>query len=215
MKVACLFSGGKDSTLAAFLMSSNGYEPFLVTFLPEKKHSYMLHGEALNLTSLQAKAMGMKHYTFPVSGLKDKEVDEMLEHFKHLKNKERFEAICSGAVESEYQKQRIEYIGNELGLIIYTPLWKRFSLLNAYNEMEIIITKVSASGFSKEDLGKKLNEIKIKEQIHPFFEGGEAETAVIDAPFFNGRIEILEKIIEWHKDWGELIVKKAILNTKY
>ncbi|MEM4295309.1 MAG: diphthine--ammonia ligase [Candidatus Anstonellales archaeon] len=213
MRVACLFTGGKDSTLAAHLMESNGYETILVTFMPKRKHSYMLHSENLNLTKLQAKALGMHHYMFYVSGIKEREVSEMLTCLKKLKEELEFDAICSGAVESEYQKQRIDYISEKLHVPAFCPLWKRFSLLQAYEDMEILVVKVSAYGLDKNCLGKQFKDIK-NEFIHPFFEGGEAETAVLDAPFFNSRIIILKKEIKWHKDWGELIIKDAEIREK-
>jgi len=141
----------------------------------------------------------------------------MLEHLRLLKKTFDFNALCSGAVESEYQKQRIDFIANELRVPSFCPLWKRFSLLNAYNDMDIVIVKVSAYGLSKDDLGKRFSEIKEKIKkyhLHPFLEGGEAETAVLDAPFFYKKIVIKEKAIKWHGDWGELIIKKAGLIKK-
>ena len=67
-KVAVLFSGGKDSTLAAFYTSSMGFETVLVTFSPSREDSYMLHKPCLSLTPLQAEAMDMERFAFEVSG---------------------------------------------------------------------------------------------------------------------------------------------------
>jgi diphthine-ammonia ligase len=215
MDVVCLFSGGKDSTLATFLMQSNGYKVKLVTFIPENRHSYMLHAENLHLCKLQAKAMNLKHFSFKVSGIKEKEVDEMLEHLKKIRNE--FDALCSGAFESEYQKQRIDYIADKLKVPSFCPLWKRSSLINAYKNMNIIITKVAAEGLTYDDLGKDFNDFLDSSrnfEINKFFEGGEGETTVLDSIFFKKKIVVKKAKKIWHGTWGEFVIEKAVLVEK-
>ena len=208
-KIAVLFSGGKDSTLAAFYTSSMGFDPLLVTFSPKLEDSYMLHKPCLSLTPLQAKAMGMKLYSFDVSGEKEKEVDEMLKHLKKLD----VDGISTGAVESEYQKQRIDYIGEELGIPTYSFLWHRNKeVMDDFGEMEITLIKAAGYGISASDVGKPFR--IYHPYIHPFLEGGEGETAVLDAPFFNKRITIEKSEIRLGKDTAELVIKKASLKGK-
>jgi predicted ATP pyrophosphatase (TIGR00289 family) len=209
-KVAVLFSGGKDSTLAAFYTFSMGFDVVLVTFSPIQEDSYMLHKPCLSLTPLQAKAMGMEHRSFNVSGEKEREVDEMLKHLRGL----NIDGISTGAVESEYQKQRIDYIGEELGIPTYSFLWHRNrEVMEDFREMEIILIKASGYGISASDVGKPFKGY-YHPYIHPFLEGGEGETAVLDAPFFKKRISIVESEVGKTKDTAELVVKKAILAEK-
>ncbi len=203
--IAVLFSGGKDSVLTSFVMQSKGYEVSLVSFFPENKESFMLHSVCVEITGLLAKAMDVKHYVFEVSGRKEEEVEEMKEGLRKIKAK----GIASGAISSEYQKQRIDYIGEELGIPTYAPLWHK-KLKQDYREMEIILSSVSAMGLSKEDLGK--NAIEYMEEYN-YFEGGDAETLVLDAPFFKKRVRVeFEKI--WEGTGGYIKIVNAWLEGK-
>ncbi len=206
MKVAVLFSGGKDSTLASFVMQSSGYEVLLVSFFPENKDSFMLHSKALSVVSLQAEAMNLPLVKFNVTGEKEKEVEEMLVHLSKL----NINGIASGAIASEYQKQRIDYIAERLGVPSYSPLWHRFPYED-YKEMSIIFSSVSAMGLSREMLGESA--ISFLEKYNAF-EGGDAETLVLDAPFFKKSL-----LIDFDKKWdgysGEILIKKTKLVDKY
>ncbi len=57
----------------------------------------------------------------------------------------------------------------------------------------------------------KLNE---KYGIHIGFEGGEAETLVLDGPIFNKRIKIIDYQKIWEKDSGYFLIKEASLVDK-
>jgi len=46
------------------------------------------------------------------------------------------------------------------------------------------------------------------------FEGGEAETLVLDCPLFKKRIKIKEMDKVWDKDSGHVNIKKAVLVDK-
>jgi diphthamide synthase (EF-2-diphthine--ammonia ligase) len=50
--------------------------------------------------------------------------------------------------------------------------------------------------------------------MHLAFEGGEAETLVLDCPIFNKRIKILESSNVWDRDNGYLLITKAELEKK-
>ena len=205
MKVAVLFSGGKDSTLTAFLMNQLSFSITLVTFIPENKYSYMLHSRALEVVDFQAKAMGFPIKKFKVSGEKEKEVEEILKHLSSL----NIEGIASGAVSSEYQKQRIDFIANELNVPSYAPLWHKY-LLEDYKQMEVIFSSVSSMGLGEEHLGKPVDPFLLK---YNFFEGGEAETLVLNAPFFQKKLDIeFEKVFRGTS--GEIIIRSVKLVEK-
>jgi len=207
MKVGVLFSGGKDSTLTAFLMQSSGFDVELITFIPKKRNSYMLHSENLNVSGLVAEAMGLKQHVFYVSGEKEVEVEEMLESIRTL----NIQGLASGANASEYQRQRIEYIGEELALPTYAPLWHK-NYFQELSYLDIILVKYAAYGIDKYLLGKPFR--VYSDLIHPYLEGGEGETLVVDAPFFKYKVVIDDYLIKDYKTWGELIVKKAHLEGK-
>ena len=207
-KVACLFSGGKDSVFAAFWARYSGWDPILVTVIPEP-YSMMFHHPNAKWAKLQAEALGLEHVTF-VAG--KEELDELKEVLADLEIK----GIVTGAIASEYQKQRIDKIGYELDVPTYSPLWHkdRALLEEMIKYFEIYITAVSAEGLGPELLGKNFKELGKRKDIHPLLEGGEGETFVTNAPFFKKRIEILE----WKKEWdgvrGVAHIKDAKLVEK-
>jgi len=211
MKVAVLFSGGKDSAFATYWALYQGFEPVLVTVEPEE-YSMMFHHPNILFTKLQAKAMEMKQAFVKAT---DKNWEGKLkEAFLKLKAG----GIVTGAIASEYQRRRIENIGEELGIPTYCPLWHKEEALlpEMLENFEIFVTAVSAEGLGKELLGAPLSELVAKKipNIHPLLEGGEGETFVTDAPFFKKRIVIEE----WHKTWdgvrGVAEIKKARLVDK-
>jgi len=211
MRVAVLFSGGKDSCFAAFWALEQGFEPVLVTVEPEE-YSMMFHHPNIRFTRLQAKAMGLKQ-VFVKATEKDW-AEKLKAAFRRLKA----EGIVSGAIASEYQRRRIENVGEELGIPTYSPLWHKEETLlpEMLENMEIVVTAVSADGLGPELLGRPLAELVGKKVpgIHPLLEGGEGETFVCDAPFFSKRIVIEE----WKKNWdgvrGVALIKKARLVGK-
>jgi len=197
MQIACLFSGGKDSCFALFWALTQGFESVLITIKPEK-YSMMFHHPNINKTRLQAKVLAIKQYFLKTD---DAHWHETL---KALLKKLKIEGIVAGAVASEYQRRRIERLGEELGIPTYTPLWHKEDELmqEMLQYFETYITAVAAEGLGKEWLGRNFKELvkaKIK-NIHPFLEGGEGETFVANAPFFKKRI----KIKSWKKKWDKI-----------
>ena len=67
---------------------------------------------------------------------------------------------------------------------------------------------------SPEDALRELERISEKTYLHLAFEGGEAETLVIDGPIFKKRIEIIEADIDRHRDNGTYNVIDAKLVDK-
>ncbi len=206
MKVIHLFSGGKDSTLSAFIMLSQGFDVELVSFIPRNEDSYMLQSVNVKWTKLLAKALELKHHLFYVSGKKEIEIEEMLKHIKTLNP----EGLSSGALASEYQKQRVDWIGFRLNIPTFSPLWHR-DISNEIKEMEVIFTRYAAYGMNQDILGKRFKRIK---NIHPFLEGGEGETIVLDAPFFKYKLAIDRYHKQISAQSGELIIDKAHLVSK-
>lgn len=207
MKVGVLFSGGKDSTLTANMMHEQGFEVELITFFPKNKDSYMLHSASLKPTKIMAEeCLGFPYHSFEISGEKEKEVEEMLECIATLK----LDGIAAGAIASTYQKQRVEHIAKSLNLKFYAPIWHT-KPYNEYSKMKIILSKVAALGLDEKDLG---NDALPYLEKYNYFEGGDAETLVLDAPFFKKKLEITYKK-HWRKDHGEIeiINAKAIEKT--
>lgn len=227
MKLAGLFSGGKDSTFAVWKAIQEGHEIVsLVAFVSENPDSYMFHHPNIQLTRLQARSMELPIIMVPTKGEKEKELKDIENVLKRLKPK--IEGVTAGALASQYQKTRIETICKKLGLEVFSPAWHQ-EVEGYWNQLleegfRIIITKVACEGLGKEWLGREIDRKRFEElkqlsnkfHFHLGFEGGEAETFVIDCPLFRKRIEFKKTETIWDKETGSgfLEVKNAVLMGK-
>ena len=226
MKAAVLFSGGKDSTMAAYSAIKDGHElKYLVSVFSDNPASYMFHVANIHITELSAEAMGIPLIKKVTKGIKEEELEDLKNILIELKDK-GIEAIYSGALFSIYQKSRIDALCDELGLESCAPLWHRDPV--EYMEeiidlgFEVIITSVAAEGLDESWLGRKVDmdslleiiELNKKYKIHIGFEGGEAETLVLDGPIFNKRIKVMESENIWEGDSGYFLIKEAELEDK-
>jgi len=227
LNAACLFSGGKDSSLALLKAIKQGIKiKCLLAVKSKRKNSYMYHLPNIHLTELSAKALDLPLILIESTGIKEKELIELKETLKELKEKKIINAVVSGAIKSNYQKKRINDICNELKLKSITPLWHESEekLLNELieNNFKIIITGIAALGLTKEWLGRELNEKTIQElkKLNEKFalslvgEGGEFETLVLDMPLFKKKIKVIKAKKEFKGTSGQLNVLKAELENK-
>jgi len=223
MRVAALVSGGKDSALALYRALKEGYEvKFLVAMFPQREDSWMFHFPNIHLTDLFAKAAEIPLIRAETVGIKETEVEDL----KNLLATLDIEGVVSGAISSQYQRERIDKICRELNLKSIAPLWKEDSiqlLKEIINlNFEVVIVGVYAYGFDEGWLGRKINkatlndliELNDKYQISPVGEGGEYETLVLDAPFFKKKIRFLRVERIWENHSGYLLVREAKLVDK-
>jgi ABC transporter with metal-binding/Fe-S-binding domain ATP-binding protein len=227
MKLGVLFSGGKDSVLALYKGKQEGHEiKALITVISENPESYMYHVPNIELTKLQAEAMGIPIIIRTSKGEKEKELMDLKEAIKEAISKYSITGVTSGAIYSNYQKSRIDAICNELGIESLCPLWKnrpRDMLIEMVEHgFKVIISAVAAEGLGPEWLGKVLDIKTIDElcDLHNTCyvctggEGGEFETFVLDAPFFNKTVKIIDGEKIWEGMSGVYNVKNAVLVDK-
>ena len=219
MRLASLFSGGKDSTYASFLASREGELVYLVTVKPRREDSWMFHTVNLHLVPLLAEAQGFELVTVESSGEKEAELEDLKQALGALD----IDGIVTGAIASSYQKKRVDAICVELGLAHVSPLWGRTSpeLLDEVIEagMDVIVTTVAAMGLDESWLGRildrdaagELKELSMRHGFDVCGEGGEFETLVVDAPWFGMRLEIVEAMKEWDGVRGSYVVEEARL----
>jgi ABC transporter with metal-binding/Fe-S-binding domain ATP-binding protein len=220
MRVASLFSGGKDSIYAIYIAEQHGWDiTNLVTIIPENKDSWMYHSVNIHLVDELSEAINI-----PIEKKisKGKKEDELID-LKKILSKLDVDGVISGALASEYQRTRIEKICYELKIRSFTPIWHKNQELILRNQVDagfiIIITGVFAHGLDETWLGKIIDENCINElvQLQTKFgfniagEGGEFETLVIDGPIFNKKLVLDEVLKEWKRDNGILKVKKSHL----
>ena len=62
MKLAALFSGGKDSTYSIYKARQMGHDvKCLITLFPKSPNSHLLHFPNIQLTELQSETMNIPH----------------------------------------------------------------------------------------------------------------------------------------------------------
>ncbi len=226
MKVAILFSGGKDSTMALYYALKEEEDvKYLLSMKSVNDESYMFHVPNIHITDLLAEALDISIISAVTQGVKEEELEDLKREFENLKSL-GVEAIYTGALYSVYQKSRIERLGDEVGLKIISPYW-HVNELEYMREIvslgfKIIISGVAAWGLDESWLGRIIDDkaidelVKLNEkyQVNIAFEGGEAETLAIDGPIFKKRVKILNDKKEWHLDSGVYIIEDAILEEK-
>lgn len=222
MKLAGLFSGGKDSTFSVFLASKSNEIKCVITIISKNPESYMFHTSNIELTKLQAKLMDIPIISVKTLGIKEEELKDLRKAIKNAKEKYKIQGIVCGAVGSNYQKKRIQKICSELDLKLVSPLWKinKENYLNSLiKEFDVIITSVNAEGFNKSWLGRKidkrciedLKELNKKYGVDLVGEGGEFETLVLNCPLFKKKIKIIKSEKIWEENSGFLRVIKATI----
>ena len=222
VRLAALFTGGKDSTYAAHLAEDLGELRYLVTMIPQREDSWMFHTVNIELASLIAEAYGVEHVAASTSGVKEEELQDLRRVLEGLD----VDAVISGAIASNYQRRRIDKLCQQLGLKHITPLWGRNSaeLLKEMLEagLRIMVTGVAALGLDERWLGRIIDEEALRELlelnrrygINICGDGGEMETLVLDAPWFRYRVEILEAERLWDGISGVYHIRRAELIPK-
>jgi diphthine-ammonia ligase len=227
LRVGVLFSGGKDSTYAAYLAARRGDElACLVTLSPLRSDSYMFHYPNIRWTSLQAQSMRLPQLTLETKGVKEEELADLREAIETAKRAHSIEAVYTGALASVYQKSRVERICAELGVKAVSPLWQVDPIEHLNNIVDdgfkVIMTGAAALGLDESWLGRALDKGAIRDLarlhgkygVNPGLEGGEGETFVLDCPLFERRIEVVASEKHWKGDAGYLEILDARLMAK-
>ncbi|BDZ71191.1 TIGR00289 family protein [Methanobacterium petrolearium] len=162
MKAAVLFSGGKDSTMAAYKAINEGWQlKYLLSVSSTNPHSYMFHVPNIHLTPLLSQAMEIPLLQAETPGEKEEELKDLKDALIKLKEK-GVDAIFTGAIDSQYQRSRIDQLCQEVGLESHAPLWhwdpEEYMKEIIQLGFEVIITSVAAEGLDESWLGRKIDE---------------------------------------------------------
>jgi len=226
MKVACLFSGGKDSTYAIHLAKKQGHDVVcLLSIFPKSEESHLLHHPNLKWTKLQSESMKIPQLTIiSNSDETDNELIVMEKLLQDAKKQFQIDGLVHGGIKSNFQKEKFESLCLKLNLISIAPLWETDP--NEYmNELldsnfHFMMISVSSDGLDEQWLGKLisksdieiLNTLSDKFGFNLNFEGGEAETFVIDCPLFSNSIKINDFVKNWDGYRGRFEIVDAELN---
>lgn len=208
MRLACLFSGAKDSTLAMYRAVKMGHSVrYIVTIVSENPESYMYHTPNTWIATLQAESLGVPAIVQKTKGIKEEEVVDLRKALSIIRS--QIDGVVVGAIESRYQGDRVQKVCNDLGLELLKPLWK-CNPEDMWNEMlangfRVMIVSVSSEGLGKEWLGRiidtkayeELRMLSMKHRFHLSGEGGEYESLVLDCPMFRKTIKIMDAKTTW------------------
>ena len=225
MKLAALFSGGKDSTYAIYLAKKLGHSvDVLLTLYPHSSESHLLHYPNIEFTQLQAESMKTPQLIEETPSDDSENESKKLNNLISLaKEKYSIDGIVHGGILSEYQKDNFSLICEKNQLKIISPLWNKEpesymkELLN--ENFEYIISTVSSAGLNDSWLGRiidkngldELQKLQKKFRFNLNFEGGEAETFVINCPLFEKRLLIQDSTTEWDGYRGRFEILEAKL----
>ncbi len=231
MNIAILYSGGKDSTYAIHHAIEKGWKiKYLISVKPTRKDCYLFHYATVEQTKELSKNFNCKHFLLKCSianSNKEAEIVKKLVANNQKSNKLKIDALVLGgtglqetqlkSLQKALMPLRIEVFAAHAGLdhdrVIEEMIARGY---------KIMITQVASDGLMKwlgrvltAESFKELQKDSLKYGFHIGFEGGYADTLVIDAPIFKKSLKILEyeKIIEDHY-CGHIIIKKAKLVNK-
>lgn len=143
------------------------------------------------------------------------DTDRDMEDLGRALNRLNLDGFVSGALRSDYQKSRLERLGQRLGIRSWTPLWHHDGLQHLQDLVghgfQVMITSVSCEGLDEGWLGKVLDEASLQRlaelaeryRFNVEGEGGEYETLVVAGPHLPGRLEVAFNI-DWNGHRGEL-----------
>ena len=207
MNLTALFSGGKDSTYSTYLYFR---DISILLAIEDEPDSMLFHTPNIGLTRKLAEGMGKEILYCRAEAVKDA--------FTELRDRGIDGVVC-GALASNYQRRWVEGLCEDFGLKAIFPLWHKpgVELFKELIELEfdVVITSVSAEGLGREWLGKHIDRITLelleercrKYRIDPGFEGGEAETIVLNAPVYKRGFMIKKAKVHWRNrtGWYEIL----------
>ena len=226
MKLASLFSGGKDSTFAIYLAQKQGHEvTCLLSIFTKSEDSHLLHYPNLQWTKLQSESMNIPQLTMhSESNETDDELSALEKLLQNAKDQFHIEGLVHGGIKSQFQKEKFESLCSKLDLVAITPLWNKEpeqymnDLLDS--DFLFIMITVTSDGLDDTWLGKQitksdidtLKNLSVKFGFNLNFEGGEAETFVVNCPLFSNSIKINKSKKIWDGYRGRFEIMDAELN---
>lgn len=225
VKVAIMYSGGKDSTLALEYALSKGWEVrYLLSVKPTRTDCYLFHYATVEHTSRVSSMLGIKHYLISCSVANAEKEANLIRDFvkKHMVDA----LILGGTGLQETQLKSLQKALLPIGVEVFAAhagedhgeVFKKM-LDRGY---EILISQVASDGLMKwlgkvitKDNFEELAKDSFKYGFHVGFEGGYADTFVLNAPLFKQKIIIENMEINKEDDYcGHVVIKKLNMVNK-
>lgn len=225
MKVVALLSGGKDSCYTLLRTRQHSHTIVALAHVQPPLHipepdSHMYQSVASSAVDTLAQAFELPLYTVRTTAravvtqmaytpTPNDEVEDLVILLQKVKRAHPdVDAVCAGALWSDYQRLRVESAASRVGLLTLAYLWRRQQrqLLDEMIKVGVdaVLVKVAGIGLCEDHLGKSLAQmretlIKLEAMYgsHVCGEGGEFETFVLWIPGMKKRV-VLDQVSVVH-----------------
>lgn len=227
MKVACSWSGGKDSCYACWKAKAQGHDVrYLVNFASTGGFGRnAFHGTRNRLLLMQSEATGIPMIQ------RETNWEGYEQTFREVMSelcKVGIEGLVTGDIDMIEHRQWTENMCNEFGFKALLPLWNlaREDILKGFIDdgFETIVVCLKADIMDDKWLGRRIDrkfmaDIRDYQQTHSvdiYGENGEYHTFVVDGPAFRKRISVTlgDKVLSegyWFQDIAQAIFsEKAV-----
>ena len=228
MRLLSLYSGGKDSTYALVKAKEMGHDiSCLLTMQPDTDASLLFHYPNSWVTRYLGEAMRIPSLGFAApSGTSEDESKFLEQAIIAVKSLHEIHGVVHGGIFSTFQSEIVQKICRQHNLAVFAPLWhieqSEYMDLLLEQNFQIKIVSVSAMGLDDGWLGisldrEALTRLKRLSQKYCFsvcFEGGEAETLVVDCPIFYKKLQVRKANILWDGQRGMFEIMEVALVEK-
>lgn len=232
MKVAILYSGGKDSTYAIEYAQSKKWDiDYLLSVKPTRTDCYLFHYATVEHTKELAEILGYKHILVKCSVADPKKEAQIVKEV--VKNNIVDAVVLGGTGLQETQIRSIQEALRPLGVEAFAA-HAGFDHDEIMKEMvdkgyRIMISQIASLGLDKNWLGRfitkrtlqNLFERSFRYGFHCGGEGGYYDTLVVDGPIFNKKLEVrsYEKVMEseiaGHLQINDIKIKEKARTPNY
>jgi diphthine-ammonia ligase len=224
MKVACCWSGGKDSCLACWKAKAGGHDiGFLVNFVASGTGRDSFHGVPREILAMHSEASGIPMVQ------RETTWEQYERTFREVMGELRekgVEGLVAGDMAVEEHRQWTENMCGEFGFRPILPLWgiDPADVLDEFiaEGFEAVTVCVKGEFLGEEWLGRSidgtfkadLQDPRRTPAVDVCGENGEFHTFVVDGPLFRNRISLVHGGKVWKDGYGFLQIAGASLAGK-
>jgi diphthine-ammonia ligase len=160
LKLASLYSGGKDSNYSIFEINRSGHDVVcLVSILPAESDSLLFHFPNISLSAVLAQAIDLPIRSFQsTAGTLGDEKLVLENALANVIDEFNVQGIVHGGLCSNFQKKNFEKVCQKLGLSVFSPLWHvnpaKYLHKMIDEQFKIVIVGVSALGLEENGLAR-------------------------------------------------------------
>jgi len=229
MKVAIMYSGGKDSTYALHYAKERGWDVrYLVSVKPTRKDCFLFHYATVEHTPKIAEMLGIRHILLSCDVAEPTQEAAIVQ--RAIEEQQKIDpvdaVVLGGTGLQETQIRSIQTALLPMNIEVFAAhagLEHADVLKDMVNKgYKIFVSQVASDGLmkwlgkvvSKENFAELIQD-SLKYGFHVGFEGGYADSFILDCPLFSKRIEIveMEKVVD-DNYCGHVEIKKLAFVDK-